>query len=725
MKKVAPFAALFVFCLSAFGQQTPTPEAAPNQENDVVKITTKLVQLDLIVVDKDGQQVRNLTAADFTVLEDGKPQKISNFSYVNTEAGQSAAAIKSKEKTEVKIKDAPIAPPVKVTPATAGRIITFVVDDGNCSVSNIGMRASREGVQKFIREQMLPTDLVAIYQTRSGSGALQQYTNDKVRLLKIAGKIKWLPPPGNCSSNDGSFFAAARSNTYIKQTPDGPTTNTIESEAERKAREHAEDRVSNNQIVGVLGLMRYVVQGMRRASGRKILFLLSDGVPLRERSGRILSAKDALRDLTDQANRASVVINTIDVRGVFDEGMIEARDEVYAQDDVNATTNIRNDRYDIVSKSREGLSFLADETGGKFSRNQNFLDYPIKQSLAIETGYYLIAYEPSDETFKSKKFNKIEIKVKTPALKVISRAGFFGFVDQHQPKSKTEDSDLYEAIATPLPQAGIDVLLTAYFVNSLEAGNVVRSLFRINGNELTFVDEGGLKKTAFDVVAVTLDEKGKVVDEFTHGVIYKEKAVFMPTILKNGLIYSVDVPIKKPGTYNFRVAVKDIASKQIGTSSQLVEIPDLKKAGVFVSGLTVAQVDKTGKFAIPAAVKQGNAVTPTMSAAVPAIRRFQRNSILAYAYTIYNAKLDPASGEPKLSVQTKLYYNGELVMEGKPQNAQIEKQTDWTRIKDYGYLQLKPQMVPGDYNIQIIITDLLANGKNAVTSQSIDFEVVE
>lgn len=38
---------------------------------------TDLVQLDISVLDKDRRPVRGLTAADFTVLEDGKPQSVS------------------------------------------------------------------------------------------------------------------------------------------------------------------------------------------------------------------------------------------------------------------------------------------------------------------------------------------------------------------------------------------------------------------------------------------------------------------------------------------------------------------------------------------------------------------------------------------------------------------------------------------------------------------------
>lgn len=721
MKKALPLVALFILCLSAFGQQqTPSPAASPEQDNDVVRITTKLVQFDVVVVDKDGKQVRGLSAEDFQVLQDGKPQPITNFSYVNTEAPAKGASGGSTG-----------AVPANTSSTAGKRVLTFVVDDGNCLATNIGMRASREGIEKFVREQMQPNDLVAIYQTRAGSSMLQQYTSDKVQLLRAAKNIQWRPTHGSCARDnaDGSMFEAARTNTVIKRTPGGATTEVIESGSQRSHREHIEDAQANNQTVGTLGALRYIIQGLRHVPGRKVVFFMSDGIVLSARDGDILSARDVLQNLTELANRSSVVFNTIDARGVINENMIEARDEIYAQDSVALSDSTSRSRASAVSDSRDGLSYLADETGGKFFHDQNFLDVPIAKALATETGYYLIGYDPADETFKGKKFNKIEIKVNRPDMKIVSRSGFFGVVEQTaaaKPKGKTEDSDLYAAMSEPLPNAGMDVGLTAYFVNSIETGNVVRALFRINGSDLTFVDDkDGLKKAVFDVAAVTLDEKNKIVDEFTRNHTYKVQAAAIPTILKNGLIYSTDVIVKKPGIYNFRVAVKDGTTKQIGTSSQTIEVPDLKKSRVFVSGLTVSQVDTQGKFVIPTAVKPENAVTLTMTSSVPAIRRFRRGSIVAYAYTIYNAKLDQATGQPKLSIQTRLYHNGQLVIDGKAQDSQLDKQPDWTRINDFGYLQLKPQMETGDYTLQIIITDLLDKGKSAVTNQSVDFEVVE
>src|ERR1043166_2734353 len=329
MKKLILFAALLIPCLSVFGQQpAASSKSTPEADNDVVRISTKLVQFDVLVVDKDGKQVRDLKPDDFQVLQDGKPKKITNFSYVDTEPNQQTADPKGSTS----------AVPVKTSSIAGKRIITFIVDDGSCTASNLGMRASREGIEKFVREQMQPHDLVAIYKTRSGSSMLQQYTGDKVQILKAAEKIQWRPALGICGESDGSFFEKARSNTFETRTG----TQNIESSSDQKSREHFEDAATNNQVVASLGVVRYVIQGLQHVPGRKVVFFMSDGIPFRSRGGELVSAGDRLRDLTDLANRSSVVFNTIDDRGVFDETMIEARDEVYATD--NSSTIRSRDR---------------------------------------------------------------------------------------------------------------------------------------------------------------------------------------------------------------------------------------------------------------------------------------------------------------------------------------------------------------------------------------------
>jgi hypothetical protein len=407
--------------------------------------------------------------------------------------------------------------------------------------------------------------------------------------------------------------------------------------------------------------------------------------------------------------------------------MIEARDEVRTtNEDLSITNRIAGDRYANDRSRQDGLALIADETGGKFYKNSNSLDSPIRQGLSIEKGYYLLSYEPADETFKGKKFNTVEIKVTRPELTVVSRSGFMGVTDESlAPKKRQGDSELYEALTAPIANAGLGLSLTAYHVNTGDRADIVRSLVHIDGSDLVFVDDAGQKKANFDVVAVTLNEKNEVVDEFTRSHTIKVEAAALPTIEKYGLIYSADVTIKKPGNYNFRMAIRDTNSKMIGTAAQAVEITDLQKKDLFVAGLTISLVDTEGKFTIPQAAVAANSVSLIQTSTGPAVRRFNQNSIIAYAYTIYNAKLDSASGQPKLTIQLNLYRNGELITEGKPQPADLVKQTDMRRINDHGFLRLNSKVDIGDYTLQIIVKDLLAPQKQSTWTQSMDFEVVD
>ena len=704
----------FAFTVTVSSQTPQQLPVSPPVDDDVVKITTKLVQFDAVVTDKDGNQIRDLNISDFEVLQDGKPQTITNFSYINTES----RAQSSPQATVKNGKNVVLPPPARVRQEVGGRVVTFIVDDGNCTASQIGMTAAREALIKFVNEQMLPNDLVSIYRTRGGTSLLQQYTSDKTQLMRVARQIRWYPPQGSCDGYNGDMFKASRIDSTGKTTGQG----SFETEANRKTREQNEDAIRDNQAVGTIGVIRYVVRGLGKISGRKVVFLLSDGLTLRTRTGTNRQAFDALRELTDSANRASVVFNTIDVRGSFTGSMVNASDEVYVREDANATEKIAEERRIEIRNSRDGLFYLANETGGEFYSNQNFLDVPIRRALSLEKGYYLIGYEPDDETFKNKDFNKIEIKLKRPDLKISSRAGFLGRTDESvAPRKRTGDSELYEAIVAPLPRAGLNVRLSAFFANDSAQGNVVRSLVHLDGGELTFVDEpNGMKKAIFDVVAVTLNEKNEVIDEFNRTHTFKIEAAAMPLIKQNGLIYTTDVPVKKAGNYNFRLAVRDAGSKMIGSANQIIQVPDLKKSKIFLSGLTVSAVDANGKFSASSAVKPENALSLTDSAAVPAVRRFRPNTILAYAYTLYNAQTDKATNQPKLTVQVNLYRDGNIVSEGKPQSSELEKPTDPMRINDYGYMRLNANIEKGDYALQIIVKDLLTN---ETTSQWIDFEV--
>src|SRR5688572_4271774 len=183
MKTKALLASLALLCVLANGlAQTqgpppPMPRATDQSQDkdDVVKITTNLVQIDAIVT-KDGKPVRDLKAEDFEIFQDGQRQTITSFAYVSnvpttTTAPASIADAADRDKS---------VPPAPLKPDDPRRTLAIVVDDLGLSAES--MSDVRSQLRKFVAEEIQPHDLVAIIRTGTDIGALHQFTNDK-RLL--------------------------------------------------------------------------------------------------------------------------------------------------------------------------------------------------------------------------------------------------------------------------------------------------------------------------------------------------------------------------------------------------------------------------------------------------------------------------------------------------------------------------------------------------------------
>src|SRR5687768_14383374 len=161
------------------------PEAPPQPsrlDDDVVRITTNLVQVDAVVTDNKGKPVTDLREEDVEIKEDGRPQKITNFSFVSLES------IEKPEDKQI-TKNSPPTPPVRLRPEQVRRTIALVVDDLGLSFESTYY--VRQALRKFVDQQMQQGDLVAIIRTGGGIGALQQFTSDKRQLYAAIEKVKW------------------------------------------------------------------------------------------------------------------------------------------------------------------------------------------------------------------------------------------------------------------------------------------------------------------------------------------------------------------------------------------------------------------------------------------------------------------------------------------------------------------------------------------------------
>jgi hypothetical protein len=492
--------------------------------------------------------------------------------------------------------------------------------------------------------------------------------------------------------------------------------------------------------VGTLGAVSYVVRGMRELPGRKSILLMSDGFKISsaddpERNFRTLLA---LRRLIDQANRATVVIYTMNASGLQVYGLTAA--DATSGRSSEEVEQMLSDRRTSAFESQDGLNYLARETGGMAIHNTNDLSGGIRRVIEDQKSYYLIGYRPEESTFETKSgrrtFHKLSLKVTRPGkFSVRMRNGFYGISEaEEKVLAVTPRQQILRALTSPFGSAGVRIRLTTLFANDTKAGSYMRSLLYINANDLTFTDlpDGG-HKAEFDVVAITFGDNGSLVDQVAQTFTLRARAEEYTRLRRDGFVFFLTVPIKKAGAYQLRAALRDHASTRIGSASQFIDVPDIKKNRLVISGILINAVETspTNKAAAPAAgaVNQSDPATNDPEASRTSInaatRQLKRGQQLQYSVIVYNARLDKATAKPQLQTQVRFFRDGALVFSGKEQPLGETSQPDSKRIAVLGAVRLGGELIPGEYVLQITVTDPLADEKHRVATQWIDFEIVK
>ncbi len=687
---------------------SPTP---PADDTDVVKISTALIQIDVTVTDKRGKIITDLRRDEIEIYENGKKQDISNFNFVSN-VREAVEMVKGNQPV------GPILPPTAVKPEQVRRTIALVVDDLTLSFESTYY--VRRALKKFVDEQMQDGDLVAIIRTGAGIGALQQFTTDRRQLYAAIEKVKW----NSIGAGGVGAFAPleAKIDTGAPEAEPEPGERTAEG-IEREFNDFRQSVFAT----GTLGAVNYVVRGMADLPGRKSVMLLSDGFKLftKDASGSIESGRvlQSLRRLVDQANRASVVVYTMDARGLQVTG-------ITAADNTSGRTSeeiqqAASDRSTELSDTQDGLRYLARETGGFAIVNNNDLSGGIRRILDDQS-YYLVGYEPDIETFdpKTRRFNKLAVKVSRPGARLRYRSGFFGITDENMSRPKeTGNQRLVTALTSPFAVNDISLRLNTLFGSDQRQGAFVRSLLHIAAKDLTFTDDpDGSKKAVFDVLAVGFGDNGAAVDQISKTYTMNLKKDVYDRFMKSGFVYDFTFPIKKPGAYQLRVALRDHATEKVGSANQFVEVPNLKKNRLTLSGVGLENVsfENWNKRNAGAAANdvESNPLNDT------SLRQFKRGTVLNYGFTIYNAKA--ATGTPpSLTSQVRMFLNGKPIFEGQTQPISTAGQTDPKAIAYAASLSLGTSMISGEYVLQIVITDNLAKGKRKTTNQFVQFEIVD
>lgn len=724
---------LFVvfFSITAFAQ---TPRSTPPEETDVVKISTTLIQVDATVTDKDGNIVKDLKPEDFEIYENGRKQNISNFSFIGKNSDAARNNESQPKKTDQEIKKEKILnplPPVRVKPEQVRRTYAMVVDDLGLSFASADY--VKDTLRKFINEQMQDGDLVAIIRVGSGLGALQSFTSDKRQLLAAVDKIRW-----NGMSRTGVYsYEPFRLDLLdniglekMKGVLDETRVAINKDIKEMLVIQEAERR--SNLAVGALGAVNYVIRSMSDLPGRKSLMLFSEGFELlnyldkSDRTGVPKTTKTAaaLKLLAAAANRASVVIYTFDPRGLVPLG-IEAVDEVDVEGRGGGSDRFsgRTIRENIIRDTKDSLKLLAAETGGLAYVDLNKMEIGVKKALDDQNGYYLLGYQPDEETFdvKKSKFNKLEIRLKQPDLKIRYRSGFFGITDENLKREQTPSQRFNEALTSPFGSSEINLDLYSIFYNEGKDKNYIRSFMRIDADDLKFArGNDGKYRATVDIGAMTFGDNGAPVDQILKSYTIELYEQDYQKTLQTGFVYDFLLPVKKPGAYQFRIALRDEGTQKIGAASQFIEVPDIDKNKLALSNILLKNYSvsdwQTSRY-------NTTELPNTRIFLDSTSREFKRGTVLNYLFEIYSAQ--PLMADHKLQSQMRLIYDGKVVLEGNPATLNLQGQSNLQKIEISKALALGNDLKAGNYVLQLFVVDNSSNGEKRIASQAVDFEITE
>jgi VWFA-related protein len=731
----------------SFSLLTPVIAQEPAKQGDVLRITTNLVQLDVVVTDKDGRPVADLSPDDFEVSEDGKKQQITNFSYISA---VDSAVPRPDPPASTSTSKKPVEPvmPAQLSREQVRRTVALVIDDLGLSFESFGY--ARKALSEFVDEQMQPNDLVAVLRTSKGVGVLQQFTSDKRQLHAAIASLRWnslgrggISPVGTL--NEQSIGADIQSNIQYN--------------------EEAEETRAGQYSVGTIGMMNAIVRGLGEMPGRKSIVLVSEAFRLFSAQGRNVQLINSLRNLTDEANANSVAIYTVDASGLqsyaieasdrvagysylIDRDLLAASggmgaggvagaspprtlaraDSLSAQAEQDSGAAFR--RLAALSAMREQrsnenhtvLSYLARRTGGLFERNRNDLGAGIARIMDDQQGYYLIGYRPNESAAVpegKRQLRNLNVKVKRSGFKVRSRASYAGVSDEdRRTRPRTREQQLTAALISPFASNGVRVRLTSLFGDEPSSGGTyLRSLLHIDARDLTFKEEaGGVRTAELEMVAVAFGDSGRVVDQLSYPqAVRAATEAEYKSMLEDGLVYILNFPIKQGGPYQMRVAVRDAASERNGAAMQFIEVPDLTKNRLALSGIVLSNGDEADKTtAADQDIESG-----------PAVRRFRGGMTLDYRYIIYNAAENGAGAGALVQTQMRLLRDGQPAFTGKVVPLDVAKQSNPKRISLGGRLRIGPELIPGDYVLQVVVTNTTNPKKPRLTTQWIDFEIVK
>ena len=562
-----------VGCLSAglAARQQPPPappssaDPAAQQPPVTFRAEVNYVEVDARVLDADGTFIKGLTAKDFQVLEDGKPQQVSVFSVVTLPVERAERPLFASR---------PIEPDVTTNlTGQNGRVYLIVLDDLHINAQRSPL--VRAGARQFIERYVGANDLVAVLHTSGRADASQEFTSNQRLMLAAVDK-------------------------FMGRKLRSSTLNRIDEEALTRGMRQQGDPIRDideqergYQARVMLDSMRQIAQFLTGVSGRrKALVLFSEGIDydiydfMNNRDSTTII--NSTQDLIAAATRANVAIYGVDPRGLG--GMaLEGIDVQSFPEDQSlgiSSTSFQNE----LRLSQDSLRVLSNETGGFATVNTNDFKTAFQRIVDDNSSYYVLGYYPTNDR-RDGRFRKIEVKVPgLPQAQIRARKGYIaarGRAPETKPPGPNDATvELRNVMNSPLPVSEIPMAATAaVFKGPQPNGSVVVSTL-IGAPALSLEEKDGVFRNNVELALVATNQSGKVFSGGRNTLDLNMRPDTAKRAMTMGfrVVSSIDLP---PGRYTLRIGARESNTKKAGSVSYDLEVPDFTREPLVMSGLAL------------------------------------------------------------------------------------------------------------------------------------------
>ena len=528
-----------------------TGGANSQSANDEGKIEFRtesiLVQVPVIVLDKQGKHVRGLTKEDFKVLENGKEQTVSTFEeLISTRGALPAVALKPGQYGNLTLSD------------QQPRAVTVVVLD-TVNTPFLDQTYGRRELVKYLANSMESGQVMALMIiTSHGVKIIQGLTGDSAQLIQTLKKVSGEMPSMQSVDVDAQADAAT-GDIPDMPTPGGDPDAAMQTFIERGDAIYAQFQ-QQNAIETTMQAFLGIAWTLSGVPGRKSLIWATGGFPFTIYSPDIVPNGN-LAGLYERAmqalNQAQISVYPVDVRGLVNTSPIGDASKA----GVPTNRQILNRSW-LQQSTIDSLNEFADMTGGKAFYNTNDLATSFKRAADDASSYYMLGYYLDSRNNKAG-WRQLKVKIDKKDVDVRARKGFLVTnATIHAELSK--NSDMSYALTSPIEATGVPVVVQ--WGGSESAGDKKKVTFMAHmpANALAF-DPSGQDKLDFDFAAIAFHEKdSKIAGRSGIAFAKQVPAEQVATIRANGVAFRNAIELA-PGNYMVRFVVRDNVTGKIGS----------------------------------------------------------------------------------------------------------------------------------------------------------------